>query len=510
MRQMRQMRQKKGGNTYAGRQLWVTIVTLVTVLALLVGGTIVASYAVYTPHDAVTLRAVHEEGDLAATAGLTLQTWTEMDGRLFWENTFTFDGAGHSAMSSYAFHPLGVAAQRDQTPRDISLTIEYDATANLSQELEELTPIQQAVRQVWDEMRAGDTRELTLTVADYYEYYPFEVDILNRGLFQRGDTDHWQQITAAFSSYFKIPVLPGERMLLTMRKYQGGSNTSASTGIGHDGDCFFPEMISHVVTDEDGGVIYFTFFPYSSEGTLVDLSHLPRGYGLFSVRYHTLDNGGLRLDTESLGLAVALPLDIKIEYLGRAGQSGELLMLARETNGHGDETGRLQLYVLSPERGAVLQTLCADAAENKRYYSVYDGSEDYLVLRHYDGGLFYIVLARGADGTWSVALETGLPEVGREDGVAEEKLSELRGFDSGMENAMLWDGTRLAVVRNMTRAIDGYESARWSCDFQLTVWDANGLLYLGDYRTSLNTTGEEYSTAVDFSANKNWRLSLAE
>ncbi len=483
------------------------VLALIGVLAAVVQ--VGVSLAVERDREQVTVRESTGAGDRSALAGLTLTMRADMDNRLFWDNTLSFDGERCEVESVYTCYPAGKLMASIGGIRSVELNADFDTM--LSADVEDETALSAGhryVREVYAAMAPGEKRELAVPMSDFYEYYPLEIEIFSRRVSAGGLSEH-DELGNAFVEYFRIPVLSGEIVTLSLQKAANGAHHAYATGIGSEGECFRMSSVAYVTFDAESGdgTAWFTFSPVSSRGNTVDLSLLPDGYGLFAVDFETNAYGQREALPDTLRCAVPLPTDLETVELGliEGGEEpGTLYYLARRRLPDGG--AQQLLYLIDPHSGEMMQLLEPTPPEDRvRYYDVWTG-EDMMVLRHYDGGQYVTVISREADGHFAVTMEAG---------VSDEEIAALpdallyadRG--TGSVKAMAYDGERLAIATFAIRSRG--EDALWTycCDVTLTVWGREGRLYSGTWQTSLNTDGEDDQTAVLPSEGEALRLAFA-
>lgn len=445
-------------------------------------------------------------GDASAAERLTIRRRANLKGRLYWDITYTTPAAA----DQYVTEPAGETAvhyQYHETRQDyyefdygseIGVTmesfLEY-GVANMNHTggggVEEFAPygLSKAYQELYQETAPGEETERTVRVADYLDYYPLALTIgmpddsgwysmteneyVESYLLAGVEDDGWSQTFADFRQFFRIPVLPDETLTLSVGRNTNGNLGSMGSGSGN-GDHYYIETCSAWV----GKAIYFTINSHSAQGQVMDMSQIPGGYGIYKLpymSYEEMSEQGLATTAVSSQLAMVYPFD-PADYV--------------VTLFYHEQTGRLVLQTI--EDGACWLTLLDPDTMNavQRIEVGPWDPEDHGFLS--DNGSFLVVcttqnrlavLTAQPDDTLKLEFLTPTP-------AEEDDYQYYLVYDC----AFAFDGEKLAVGRDMN-----YRYYGSGCDFWVMVYDKDGLQYVGQYDSSLNTGNDtdSYSYYVE-------------
>lgn len=414
---------------------------------------------------------VYEEtvmGDPAAAEGLLVHMTAEYDRNLIWE-TDCIPGKDPVCETEYSFHQYGKNFIRrgDTQSFYISVTKSYgydeDATRGLAL----------AFRELYDSLEPGEDMEKTVYVKDYYDYYPisghvdFEKDVYywdysNFDTMTEEEiaenTEDWVDVTIAMQEYFKIPVIEDETVDIHVSKVTVG-DVAYSSGMGGsiDGDAF--DMFScHARTDD---AVYFTFDAHTRNGDLVDVSEIKGGYGLYRLPVGATPDGTGEM-AYYWDLELVAPLDPASEKVEMNMSSDEKTIFL-----HTRENGMYVVRVYDAATGEELQVLTPAPWSDDEYgWGVYE-AEDFFAVKLTQDRI--ILFTENENGDYHTPIVCEIPYIDYYE----------YSFD---RVSMDYDGERLAVVDKLFG-----DNFSWAllCGFSLTVYDEDGVAYLGRYTTSL-------------------------
>lgn len=429
--------------------------SLILVLALLVlasCGFGFAHTAVSAQQDKVVITEQVVSGDPAAAEGIRVKLRTACDGHLHWETHYAV-GAPDGTYSDFAFTRARVY---EYVPyydgvqlSTLGGSVRYSGSFNLSvEENDTNAPFGvKLYRAVAENTNSGSTHTEVLRVRDYYDCFPFRV---YGSLADGVSLDQEEQITAAITEFFRIPVPEDYRVNVSVTKDDVGDISEMGMD---DFGYGLSIWTQNVLLD---GVCYFTMELDGGYATPLSTSLIPGGAGIYCLTY-----GG-----ETVGLETVFPLDpaAMVYDLHLSEDKSKLLLTTRE-----DDTD--YLTVIDLETMTELQKLpLQEHAENSDWWSA-NYNDDFLVVTFSDeAGLHFVVLSVSETGDYAVALR----------GTAAEE-DPAWSADAAMD----WNGEKLAVAARWIEFDEPYMSSSKERGFSLSVYDAGGLRYTGQYGTSL-------------------------
>lgn len=305
----------------------------------------------------------------------------------------------------------------------------------------------------------------TVDLSDYFEYYLFEGDL---DLFGSGRIPFWnvysehssaaaegsQLLAKLFNGYFKIPVKGNATVLVSVFEYRNGRREYHFGGFPEGSTFFCPESFSFV----SGNSCYFVF----SNTMGHDVSQIPGGWGIYRLDY-TLTG---TQDIATAQLSTAYPLDAAgyVQRMELSADGKRILLI----NARGDGT---YLTVIDLATMAKLQEIEIYHGTEAPYIHV-DIHDDFILTSCGSRLCVYQLLA---DGTYEqrIDVDTGFSDQPR--------------FLNSYADFVAFDGQRLAIVDILMRYVmDGDTSYAYeTCGFALQIFDRTGLLYHGEYGTTL-------------------------
>lgn len=430
--------------------------------------------------DAVTITENVLFGDVGYAEGITVQTRSHYDYHLFWDTTYTV-GSPASTYTEYTF-----SAQQDfpiggHTYNGVTLDIDLQYGYDLRTPIDEQTGLKRAYRELYEETAPGTKGTKTIRLQDYYTYYPIRVAIDLPGTLWQGNdydrlTDGQQNERAvwdAFNAFFKIPIpedLPAFDITLTKNERGDGIGTGSNgSGIHFD--------IYPVTTYTDSQCFFAIGNRFHSSESIKDefinTDLIPGGYGIYAFSWRNVQTAantsgnitywhdGYETGVDEASLAMVYPLaqETKVFYMTTSPDQTQLLLLTREH-------GSVWFTVIDIATMTELQKF--KVSEEK--YSVIKTAPDFLVI---DGEETLSVIERQSDATYRLSFI-----VDRQPDLVD--YSPHRGLRAQMD----FDGERLVIV---DQVYDTYYGTTTFCNFNLAVYDKTGLLYFGEYQSSLST-----------------------
>ena len=303
----------------------------------------------------------------------------------------------------------------------------------------------------------------TIDLSDFFDYYPFEgsVDLFGTGSIPLWNpyADHGGEISveilgALFNDYFKIPVLDNAFVQIGIDEYRDGQRNYHFAGFPEETTFFCPELYGFVV----GNSCYFVF----SETMGNDVSQIPGGWGIYRLDC-TVDTHE-NITAAQLSTVYSLDTDT---YVGDMELSAD---------------GKRILLTNTREAGTYLTVIDLDTMRTLQEIELYSGTEspytdvdihdDFILTQCGDQLCVYQLLP---DGTYEQRIDVNLSAT---------------GYPSGLDlynDHVSFDGQRLAVAQVLFQEIPGNGPVYGSetAGFTLQIYDSTGLLYYGEYGTSL-------------------------
>ena len=464
-------------------------------------------------------------GDKSVVEGVTVEMHNEYSRHIFWHTIYEVASEPNET-TEYEFYPW---AQYDYEYNPTgSLSVLYHGMSEWdiqSNKEGQYTGLDAAMKELYDSTGAGETKEKTIYLKDYLDYYSFELQLelpKEEGksyksygdsyfFFRELETEiaeleksgsnperlaelkRYQKDLNNFQNYFKIPVVETEIYMLALAKDESGNiigmAESGMSGGTATGDIDFPEIPLDKMGDSFRldleaafveGVCYLVFDAHTENGNIVDTSHIPGGYGIYSFSYDS-ENGSI--DSENIEMIYALDPSVTISSIA-VDASGEKLFL------YTDEKGRIYLSVIDRDTMTLEDKI--DVGSVNAYFT-YWTYEDYLITLSDDLTVYTI----DTDGHYVKEFSVNVEEM-------ERKLGENSdGFYFSWKCSFDWDGERLLMGNCL------YRGAQEKCMFSLSVIDETGLVYYGEYDSSLLTSDVEYTgcrpdTEMEFPLTVKW------
>ncbi|MGO5095260.1 hypothetical protein ACTQ34_05460 [Agathobaculum sp. LCP25S3_E8] len=326
---------------------------------------------VYASHDQVQFTENVLAGDSAAADGLSIQMHATYGGQLFWDSTMLLQrDEPPITQTAYHFFNTEQEEESEESYRGIELYSDLGSSGSnfLDIPKNKRTGLDLAYQELYDSAKPGQEAQKTINVADYCKYYPLAGFISLKGIQQ--DFGIWSTTVPGYDAsiqnkleeFFRIPVLPNEKLTISLEKDSAGMVYSSGTN-SNEGEQF-NFYTQGIVTPE---TIYFSFNNRTNQNHIVDTSLIPGGYGIYAMNYtagkvqhqgnaiQTLENGRLHLDS----LQLVYPIDPKEEFLDLCQWSDgkTLLLYTRENNVY-------YLTVISMDTMQQIQRLVLQATQN--------------------------------------------------------------------------------------------------------------------------------------------------
>lgn len=437
--------------------------------------------AVCGAQDRVTFTPETLSGDPAAAGDLIVSVPSQYKDQLFWQTDCPVQHPA-DASTSYRFAPFPEDPVFEEEQGSVELTSSIDfgyvqiSGDDLQEDWEnEKGGMERAYRELYQETPNGTEGSRVVRLADYYTYYPLQVSItlpgyrfywdgeVEREFVENSQLIAQNPIPSWFDRMFRIPVLESEQMEIRVAKDVDGNVYSTGTGSVSDaepGPAF--SLYTRSVLTEDA--CYFVFDAHATDGSLVDVSAIPGGFGIYRLSFRQDADG----DSEPVDLSAFYPIDPAawILDLVPSPDRSHLLLHTVEGNAYvvtvidcasGQAVQRVEAAELTDEEAA-LPTFYVDVHEE-------DGFFVSLV-----GGNMALVFRQAQDGSCELAASIPLGE--------EVNLSAYASPNA----VMAFDGERLAVAD----APVFWDWRSGQADFSLQVFTEQGPVYEGVYRSSLS------------------------
>lgn len=468
------------------------------------GGMLYAHSALTASQTEVSFVELASYGDVAAAAGLEVSVQAQLAEHLAWDSVYTF-GKQAATKTDFKFSTTALQWRPDNTsellsisiPSDLSVTTSgsmLDDTAGASAPGPEFDSFIVLLRDVASRTNNGESHKETVNYKDYYDYYPISVDLWtepeqyysaydDKGEQYIGQMTGEGEMSRAFGSYFKIPVLEDDRITVEITKDTAGNVVGMSTSKNS------PVWLSTVSAKHENGI----YFALQMEDGLTDYSEITGGFGIYLLPASTIeDDDGNELPTldyEKLSTVYSLSETAKIYRLFLSEDKSCLNLITMEND-------NLLLTVIDMDTMADKQVLplFTDVA-----------SEAGLQTASYVDGLLFVLLNDGrfvlagkmGDNTYRTALS----------GVRNMELLNEDSFSGGyfrwFEPVLAWDGKRLALITATQRFVPRHNDVSIgysydTCGFMVEVFRQDGLAYKGIYHSSLDAlaTQDNYNGRV--------------
>ena len=314
--------------------------------------------------------------------------------------------------------------------------------------------LEQAFQELAEDTAPGEEKSRQIFLDTYMEYFPVVVNL--ERVWEEED------LSQAYSEFFKIPVPKSAAYTITLEKDKRGN----IVGIGGDG--LGNNIFSwRTVSTRSKTDCYFTFYRYSADGTRMNTELIPGGFGVYRQPY-AIGAEGVYMNPAELSMVYSLEEDTYPygNMFLDVNEAGQLLIATDMKN-----TTKLQVVDVSTMEQIQQMEFPRPEGVN-RFESVVRVKDDFLLLSYGDG---YFALI-----DWNV-------ERGYQHRFTMQVTDEDPLYRSAymQQNDMDWNGSQLLYV-----SCTNGKTMQGSCDFTLSVYDASGSIYQGEYESSLLTEQE--------------------
>lgn len=453
------------------------IALAILLLVLSITGMTVIGVAVSTNNDNVTITERTLYGDKSAAEGITINSVSHYDEHLLWNTDYTVGG---QPQTEYSFHASEMRNGYINHNYHIMLDVDISYGCEFNVPAEKQHGLARAYKELFDEAEPGVEAKRIVNLKDFYEYYPVRVVINLPGVFWSGNDydalveDHEgseKYVLRAFNEFFRIPMLAHEIREISVTKGANGQHIGmGSSTVGSEETYFFDT--DSVVTDD---TCYFTINNRTTSGELIDTSLIPGGYGIYSFQYTESSNmytggsipGVTGVNAGSLDMVYKLDDEVIVNNLLLSEDHSKLLMITVEG-------GSTWFSVIDISSMKLLQKFEIEDF-NWSSYNLHDHGSFY-VLMNWDK---FALVAMEEDGSYAYKFSSPTAY-----GINEE----FQYVNTA--SAMNYNGEKLVIVNSIYeeqhRALD-------LCSFYIAVYDARGLLYYGEYDSSLSVNPDAYN-----------------
>lgn len=460
-----------------------SLALLLVLVLLCVSGVCYAAGELIEDSDEVLIREMAIYGDTAVAEGLDVHTRITCRHHLFWEIDQTA-GKGENTDTNFRF-----SAETDYEDWEVWYSgVSLNSGLDYNYDITETDPLWSAYAELYAQTPNGQHGEMTIKVGDYYDYYPIDISISvpgysydwNNWAYGREDfasEEDWlsyQEVQERFDEFFRIPVLEDDYKIISIEKDETGNVYGWGGGWSGEGDNYSIYAQSAVLED----AVYFTLNNRSSNNEIVDFSLVPGGYGIYklpcTIEYRpvmnlstgdTVQAGTTQIHASELEMVYSLREEQDVIFFVSNADRSKLLLFT-------DADGLLELTVIDSATMETLQVIeIVDGGEADHMWTVFP-YDDFIALELSNGRLVLIELTE--DGDYEKKFIVNMYP-------GEETLYYLYKAEA---DAMDWDGEKLAVAGFKT---PGSLDNRYVCDYYIAVYDETGLLYYGEYDSSLST-----------------------
>lgn len=433
--------------------------------ALLLGaaGLTYAAVRVSAPREDVRFEERVVSGDPALADGLQLQVSSTFRKKLLWQSSVDFSEDGYRSQTGYRFFRTGYPETADTPDCSISIWNELDSIDPTSTERSAQTGLSAAFHALYEKTPAGASAEQDVRLADYYTFYPLQIEIsLPGGTRLHSNPLLDEPSISALEQAFQIPVLPNEYYRISLRKEADGLCSEAGYQTLSDENGLYDRFDLYTRSVCAGDALYFVFSSRTYQGRQVDLSRLPYGWGVFRLPLGRDD-----VQAEQLSVCCPLPEDAELVLLNLNEDRTRLLLFTIEDGG-------FYLRVLDASDGRMLQLLrLRDFAAEDSWYRI-EVAEGCVYLCFADETR---ILQRTQDGLyalWGAAARSEL-----------ERTAQFGPNQAYQGLRLAFDGERLALAGRLPLTYGDWWDAEENCGFFLAVYTPQGLGFYAEYASGL-------------------------
>lgn len=451
------------------------LIAIVLTLALLSVGAIVAvANGVNANKDTLTHSENAVYGNRTVADGIAVRCLSHYDNHLVWESLYTVGG---KTETEFDFHYGNYYVNGKPKLSGFIMHNGIHYGFNTTIPASEQRGISKVYKQLYDSLNYEEEGSATVRLADHYDYYPLDIHVNLPVLYWNADSYSADSDYYGFSSssignnretydkiceFFKIPVLEEEYVDINVKKHRNGM------GFGHSFSEESADNYSMSSCSTYTDKVCFIYISNRTEGgEIMDFSNIPGGYGIYAMPY----NGG-KLNADGLSMVYALDEKTVVQYMTVSNDGKKLLILLHENGG-------TYLEVIDIETMTRLQEL---KIYGESYHTVFP--KDGFIAIEFQSKI--AVIDELADGRYDLKFVADKFDYTHTD-------REYFYLKTGA--AMDFDGERLVIVDNISSDESGWYD---KCGFFMAVYGKGGLLYYGEYESSLDAN---LSTANHYNFN---------
>lgn len=455
---------------------------VLVVLTLSAGGMCAAVSMLSKQQDQVEITQISETGNPAALEGLEVVLDSRAsDSQMHWITTYRpGQNPVVDTLSYYKrfwnedsrYDYIDQDYYKDQQKRRMVLSYYLHETDYGNVEPENYTGLDLEFLQLEQSTEPGTQSARTIAVRDYQPFYHISANFYLTDVegyvegYVRGE--NWKELMAAedaleekLNQFLRIPVHESEKVTIHLAKDSKGN--VSDFGIERQNEDAFQFYVSSdysLATDE---AFYFTFNNRTEQGAVVDTSLIPGGYGIYRIPY-TVDfdpNKETGILIDQIATVYSIDPNHEVLRLHSSHDKSKLLL-------HTLENGWYVLTVIDRESMTALQRFeIQEKAPEHDFWKLWEDEEQDIFMVEVDKS--YAFFALQEDGTYAQVFHCEIP-------------TKVHGRSQYSD--MTYDGKRL-VVGDVHNWLDTTGTAQGV--FYLSVYDAGGLRYYGEYDTSLNS-----------------------
>lgn len=474
-----------------------SLALFIVLLVFAIGGTCYVSASLLKEKDNVQITETVVLGDKSAVEGVTVERNVKYDRYMRW-NTRYVVGKEPECDTTYTFDEQGrLREEGNYRYNGLELYTDVIRGDNLANaEVEKLFGVNRAMKELFDQTEPGQENSAIIDLADYLDFYEYEVfidlpgdiflghvskyDIEETLATYQGNGQHVAEleeelhIIETISEFFKIPVIENHLYEIAVSKDMDGNLYGWSYGSANGGGSSGNIAMGSTLSESDAfslwaisvyteDMCYFTFYPYTDKGKLIDTSYIPGGFGIYQLPF---DKESKNIDVDNLKLVYSLDTK-EVLNLHYDEQRNTILLL-----GHNDAGSGYKMTVFDADTMEVKQEIVY--SEIAYGSGIYIG-DDFIIL---DAADDVVVLSVDESGLYQKEITCDIKHLIDETSVDYLDFSYM-DFD--------WNGEKLIFAGPLNDST----SHRYyqSCGFYLAAYDKTGLVYYGEYKSSLDAEG---------------------
>lgn len=483
-----------------------SLALFIVLLVFAIGGTCYVSASLLKEKDNVQITETVVLGDKSAIEGVTIERNVKYDRYMRWSTTYVV-GEEPKCDTVYTFDEQGrLREEPNYNYSGLELYTDVIRGHDLENvDAEKLSGVNRAMKELFDKTEPGQESSMIIDLGDYLDFYEYEISIdlpggvsyhfINKADIEEAllrynanesyiaELEKELHIVETLTAFFKIPVIENHLYEIGVSKDADGNLYGWSYGSANGGgssgniamggtlpesDAFSLWAIS--VYTED--MCYFTFYPYTDDGKLIDTSYIPGGFGIYQLPF---DKETKTIDVDNLKLVYVLDPKEEVLNLHYDERRNTILLLGHKESGAG-----YKMTVFDADTMEVKQDIAY--AEDGYGSGIYMG-DDFIVLEAADD---VVVLAVDESGLYQKEITCDVKCLIEETSVDYLDFSYM-DFD--------WNGEKLifAGPLNDSTSYRYYQS----CGFYLAAYDEAGLSYYGEYVSSLDAESSYSNSYYD-------------